>query len=290
MRIIFLIFLCICYPRFVSGQENDTAIDTLAKEFISASALTVDHFGNIFVADAGANEIIKFGSDGSTLNKFGGFGWSNTSLDRPHDIISPNSLDIYIADFGNHRILRLDRKLNFIASIPAEVSTDKQYRLFGYPLSVSLSSFGKLYILDGENVQLLKVSSSGKVERSIGGNEAGLGKLKNPQKVRINGNNFIFVKDLNKIIAFDVFGNYLRTFGKGVFIDLKTFSIYEEYLFVIDSTMLLKLDINGKRLIEVNLDKWIDKHSSIVDIFVTSKRIYLLTEHRLISFKRDDIL
>jgi len=211
-------------------------------------------------------------------------------LDRPHDIIALNGLDIYVADFGNHRILRLDRNLNFIASIPAELNLDKQNRLFGYPLSVSLSSFGKLFVLDGENIRLLQVSSFGKVERSIGGNEAGLGKLKNPQKIRLNGSNYIFVKDLNKIIAFDVFGNYLRTFGKGVFTDLKTFATYEENLFIIDSTMLIKMDLNGKKIKELNLDRWINEYSSIADIFVTSKRIYLLTEHRLFSCKRDGLL
>jgi DNA-binding beta-propeller fold protein YncE len=288
MLLIFLIGLIVCKCNTVSAQEARYAVDTIARDFNKASAVTVDPKGIIFVADEGTNEIIKLAPDGKILLRVGGYGWTTTALDQPRDIISPNGIDVYVADYGNHRIIRFDRNLNIVSLIPPEDKNSAVNRLFGYPLSIALSSLGRLFILDGENKRLLQIASPNRIERSIGGIDAGKGRLKNPQKTRLNSKNNIFVQDGNKIIAFDVFGNYLRSFGKEVFKALRTFAVNDNNLFVIDSCYLYEMNVTGDIISEISLSVWIKEDSGIIGVFAKEKMVYLLTEHDLYLIRKKD--
>ncbi len=290
MRQLYIISLICCLSGLMYAQIDNVRIDTIAQGFISASALAIDPKGNIYVSDAGADEIVKLAPDGNILTRIGGYGWTTTALDRPSDIISPNGLDIYVADYGNRRILRFDQNLNLISLIPPEGNSERIEHVFGYPISIGISSFGKLFILDDENKRLVKISSINAIERIIGGNEAGRGKLRSPRKMRIDSHDYIYIQDENEIIAFDVFGNYLRSFGKGLFKAFKAFTIDNDSIVVIDSCMLYELDTKGKKVIEFSLCSLLGEYKNLQDILVAGKYIYLLTKHDLLIVRKDDVL
>ena len=290
MRLLFIVSLTCCLAGLMYAQIDNVRIDTIARGFKLASALAIDPKGNIYVCDAGADEIVKLAPDGNIITRVGGYGWSTTALDSPHDVISPNGLDIYVADYGNRRVLRFDQNLNLISLIPSEGNSERVAHVFGYPISIGISSFGKLFILDDENKRLVKISPLNAIERIIGGNEAGRGKLRNPRKMRIDSHDYIYIQDVNEIIAFDVFGNYLRSFGKGLFKDLKAFTIDNDSIVVIDSCMLYELDNKGIKVFEFFLGSLFSGCNNIQDITIAGNKIYLLTEHDLLIVRKDDVL
>ena len=142
----------------------------------------------------------------------GGMGWGNDQFDHPSGIWARNGIDVFVADEGNHRIQRFDRSLNFVASFSTREDNDPDVR-FGYPAGVALSRQGELYLTDGENTRVLRVSGFSRVERVFGGNDAGKGRLLNPSRLEIGPKDNLYVLDGDRVVVFDSFGNYLHEIG-----------------------------------------------------------------------------
>src|SRR5881394_4402970 len=85
---------------------------------VNATAFAIDPQGNRYVLDAVQNVVVKLNPTGVAVRSVGGYGWSDLTFDQPSDISVPNGLDVYIADYGNHRIVRYDHSLNFVSTIP----------------------------------------------------------------------------------------------------------------------------------------------------------------------------
>lgn len=179
-----------------------------------ARALSVDLFGSIYIADTGNNRVLKFNKDGKLIKIVGGFGWEKEQFYSPYDIHVSSVLDIFVADYNNNRIERYDKDLNYISSLHSSEDWDDQFQ-FGYPKSVASSIHGELFIIDGENIRLLKLNSFGEPEMSFGDFAEGKGRLLQPVQVIISPDDRIYVSDsqANKIIVFDYFGNYLTEIG-----------------------------------------------------------------------------
>ena len=122
------IWLCLCLAiaalplsgdfLFAAFPQNDSS-GTIGS-FTNAVAFSIDPSGAIFVLDAGTHELLKFSQDGELLQSTGGYGWSEVTFDQPSDVVAPNGLDIYVADYGNHRVLRFDRHCTLVSVLPRE--------------------------------------------------------------------------------------------------------------------------------------------------------------------------
>jgi DNA-binding beta-propeller fold protein YncE len=111
--------------------------------------------GAIYVLDADQNKIFYFSDITQIPKSIGGFGWSAGSFDRPTGIAT-DGINVYVSDYGNHRIQRFDRNLNYISSFSTRDTSGQADMRFGYPLDVALSELGDLFVLDGENLRVLK--------------------------------------------------------------------------------------------------------------------------------------
>jgi hypothetical protein len=80
--------------------------------FQSAASFDIDLNGNFYVSDIEENNIVKLDSLGNEIVSIGGYGWSESSFDRPVSIIT-NTLSVYVADENNDRVQRFDKDLNF---------------------------------------------------------------------------------------------------------------------------------------------------------------------------------
>lgn len=249
--------------------------------FSDAVAFSVDPLGNIFVIDNGSNELVKLAISENNISRVGGYGWTETAFDKPRDIISPNGLDVYVADYGNHRVLRFDRNLNLLSIVPSGDNDPRKSRTFGYPLSIALSRFGKLFILDSENKRLVKISKENTIESSIGGTDAGRGRLRKPIKVRISNKDHIYIQDDNQILVYDIFGNYLRSIGKGIFQHISTFTIEGDTIYALDSCIIHRMDIDGKSKHQINLDKYIGNCYNVIDIYFNDHNMFFLTKNEV---------
>jgi len=219
------------------SQQADSAIGA----FKDARAFSVDPFGNIYVIDGGTSELLKYGPDGTLLEKTGGYGWEQGTFDRPADIATPNGLDVYVADYGNHRIQRFDRNLNFVSTYSTR-QEEEQPIMFGYPRSVAVSRFGSIFIVDGENKRIVKLTQEGSIEKVFGDIGSGAGKLSSPWRIRISSDDRVYVVDGNTVAVFDIFGNYLNRLGRGSFLDVRTLAVDQQRVHILDSCKMVTLE------------------------------------------------
>ena len=182
-----------------------------------AQAISVDLSGSIYIADTGNNRILKLGKDGKLIKTVGGFGWEKEQFYSPYDIHASSALDIFVADYDNQRIERYDKDLNYISSLYSSENWEEQFQ-FGYPKSIATSIHGELFIIDSENIRLLKLNSFGEPEMTFGDYAEGKGRLLQPIQITISPDDHIYVADseANKIIVFDYFGNYLAEIGSNL--------------------------------------------------------------------------
>ena len=255
-----------------------------------ALSLSVDLSGSIYVSDTGNNRILKFSYDGNLIKIVGGFGWEKEQFYSPYDIHASSVLDIFVADYNNHRIERYDKDLNYISSLYSNENWEEQLQ-FGYPIGVASSIHGELIIIDRENVRLLKLNSFGEPEMSFGDFAEGKGRLLQPTQVAISPDDKIYVSDsqANKIIVFDYFGNYLTEIGTN-------FLKQPQGIFYSPMKFLFVADQGNKRVVVFTPDgelviAWskisaeIGSFQNPVDVVTFQHRIFILDNDRIFVFE-----
>lgn len=255
-----------------------------------ARALSVDLSGSIYVADTGNNRILKFNNAGKLMKTVGGFGWEKEQFYLPYDIYASSALDIFVADYNNHRIERYDKDLNYISSLYSNENWAEQFQ-FGYPKAVASSIHGELFIIDAENVRLLKFNSFGEPEMSFGDFAEGKGRLLQPVQVAISPDDKIYVSDsqANKIIVFDYFGNYLTEIGTN-------FLKGPQGIFYSPMKLLFVVDQGNKRVVVFTptgelviawskISDEIGLFQNPVDVVTFQQRIFVLDSDRILVFE-----
>jgi len=176
--------------------------------FKDASSFSISSLGFIYVSDAVTNEVLKLDFKGNILKDIGGYGWENAQFDQPVDVFS-SPLNVYVADKNNNRIQVFDKDLNLVRvfkSNPVNYSEP----VFAYPISVSISDQGDLFILDSDNRTIHKYDINGEFIRTFGGIDAGELTISDPRDLFLDGNKAVYILDGSHIInIFDTFGNSL---------------------------------------------------------------------------------
>jgi len=252
-------------------------------KFTSASAFSITASGFIYIADDGDDSLIKLDTLGNVIKEIGGYGWSESAFDTPSDIIA-NSLNVYVCDKQNHRVQSFDKDLNFISELSTRERDNPEER-FGYPLSCALSSMGDLYVLDSENIRVLKFDLFGNYIQNFGGFDWGIFSLKNPKKLAVNSDNSVLVLDDSVLVIYDQFGNGKDKINLGnTFTSLKISSGTlilnnddEIYIgsFGIGENILSKIDLIGS-----------EERLKILSCSVFNNKLYVLTPNEIFVFNK----
>ena len=255
--------------------------------FERATRLFTRTQGAIYVLDADQNKIFVFTDITQPPMSIGGFGWSAGSFDKPTGIAT-DGINIYVSDYGNHRIQRFDRNLNYLSSFSTRDTSDVVTR-FGYPLDVALSELGDLFILDGENLRVLKFNPQNFFERSFGDINAGKGKLQNPMRLIVTTSR-IFVGEQSRVVIFDYFGNYLGSIGDGVVSGLAGFAMSDNGFLLTSSDTLWQFSQEGvfQKLIPRGHLITGEHIERIQDVAYKGQRLFILSPQRLYIFKTED--
>jgi hypothetical protein len=269
-----------------SSQPVDSVFveDYSVGTFQRATRIVVGTQGTIYVLDADENKVSLFSNLQDAPKTLGGFGWSSSSFDKPTGVAT-DGVNIYVSDFGNHRIQRFDREFNYISSLSTRDTSDISSR-FGYPLDIALSEIGDLFILDGENIRVMKFNSQGSFERAFGDINAGKGKLQNPMKLMAT-NYRIYVGDKNKILVYDYFGNFLGSVGDGILSNLTGFTILKNGLIAASNDSIWWFTREGIFQKKSSLSHIIsgDRIDQIQDIAWKGDQLFILSQHRIHIFK-----
>jgi len=293
-----IILLLSCTPLFASSTTDTLRLElrnsfdaktSKAGPLVNATAIDIDNSGNIYIIDRGKHRLIKFSPEGAIIGEVGGFGKAPEKFDDPRDVSSFTTLDVFVADFNNNRVVRFDRNLNFLSSLTSQYDPPFD---FEQVLSLAVSSQNELFVLDNVQKKIIKFSRFSEPVVSFGGINEAYGQLLDPFQITPDSGKRLFVSDpgQNAVIIFDYLGNYIR--------DLKHPEMQQphglywgagERLYIVDRSSN-QLFVFSKSLIflgKVTLTLYL---KNAVDVAVAynksndSRRIYILTPEKCFIF------
>ena len=207
--------------RTYGGYGGDGG-PAVAAQLASPRGVALDGAGNLYIADWGNNRIRKVDSAGviSTVAGGGPVGDGGAAvaaqLDSPRGVAVDGAGNLYIADFDNHRIRKVDA-----AGVISTVAGDGT-RGFGgdggpataaqlwSPNSVAPDGAGNLYIADGVNNRIRKVDAAGVISTVAA-------QLANPRGVALDGAGNLYIADFgnHRIRKVDAAGMITTVAGDG---------------------------------------------------------------------------
>ena len=167
----------------VYGFYGDTLAATVA-ELNTPIAVTVDSSGNLYIADSANNRIRKVTKSTGKISTFAGNGTvqysgdggsaTSASLNTPYGVAVDSAGNVFIADFLNHVI----RKVNTSGTISTVAGTN----VFGFSgdggpgtsgqlnrrFGLAVDGAGNLYIADSNNYCVRKLDTSGNISTVAG--------------------------------------------------------------------------------------------------------------------------
>jgi len=139
-------------------------------------------------------------------------GSTNGQFINPYRISVDSSGNIYVPDFGNHRIQKFNSSGTYLSQFGTNGTGNKQ---FAGPFDVRFDSSGNIYVSDYWNNRVQKFNSSGTYLLQFGTTGAGNGQFSGPYEMAIDSSNNIYVTDYwnNRVQKFNSSGTYLLQFG-----------------------------------------------------------------------------
>jgi len=204
-------------PAHFMSSMGGLAIDGILTE---PDAIFVDHSGNIFFTDWYNDAAIKIdaatshianicGHEDQGCDGDGGLARLAT-MEIPGGIWVDNSGNVYIADYGNNRIRKVDAATSIVNTIaggvwgPAVSGVPAVSAAFGQINGVCVDNYGNVYIADAGNHCIRKIDHAGLVRTIAGSGVAGnsgdggaalSAKLNNPGCLFINAAGDLFICD-----------------------------------------------------------------------------------------------
>jgi sugar lactone lactonase YvrE len=184
--------------------------------------IAFDASGNLFIADTGNNCIREVSASSQFITTIAGSGSSGFSgdgaaaisaqFDQPWGIAVSVSGNLYIADFGNNRVRKIDMATGIVTTVAGSGSSSytgdggaATAATLNSPAGVATDAAGNLYIADSENNAIRKVNSATGEIATIAGNgtalfggdgfSAMLAGLYKPYSIYLDGAGNLFLAD-----------------------------------------------------------------------------------------------
>ena len=174
-------------------------------QFQYPTGVTVTPDNHILVVDRDNARVQKFAMDGSFVAAVGSKENGKRRFSSPENIVVHPSGQMLVADCYNHSIQVLNPDLSFSHSFG---SCGSQAGQFKYPYDMSIDDEGMVYVTDCGNNRVQKFTLQGEFVAQI------TGEMHYPTGIAIDGNNILYVSNIQFVSMFDRNGKFLRKFGK----------------------------------------------------------------------------
>ena len=199
------------------GQDKGFTTPRLVTRFFQPEGVDVDSAGNVYVADAGNDRVMKHRLRGGFRGRLGYHGSYPGQLVQPWDV-AVGRREAYVIDQGNYQIDRFSRGGRYRGSFgrfgrgPGEFVTP-----YGIALDLSESV---VYVTDHVKHQVMVFSVRGGLVGTFGGPGVGRGQFLKPAGVAVGPDGTVFVADRcnRRIQRFTADGRYIESFGRGVLV------------------------------------------------------------------------
>ena len=219
-----------------SSGDGGPAVDA---QLNSPWGLALDGAGNLYIADAGNNRIRKVDAAGviTTVAGRGSIGDGGAATGArlgPIGVALDGYDNLYIADFENNRIRKVDAGTGVISTVAGSsggYSGDDGPAVaarLNRPAGVAVDGAGNLYIAEWGNNRIRKVDAAGVISPVAGAGRSGFGgdggpavraRLNRPVGVALDGAGNLYIADLgnNRIRKVDAAGVISTVAGDGTY-------------------------------------------------------------------------
>ena len=201
----------------ISGNGEKKSFGTYGSrpgQFSSPTGVAIDTGGNILVAENDNHRIHQWSSTGRHLRTVGKGGNGPLQFWGPRGIaVHPHTGQVYVVDYGNHRIQILNSDLTYSSSFGRKGSNNGE---FNDPYDISTDREGNVYVADRENHRIQIFTVDGVYLRQFGKKGEGEGELKQPFSVTIDSGNVVYVGEQgnNRVSIFSTDGEFIKSFGR----------------------------------------------------------------------------
>ena len=149
-----------------AGNDNGLGV---AATFFQPWGVAVDNNGNLYVGDVGNDEIRKITPAGLVTTLAGnpnggdadGMG-TNASFGMPYGVTVDGNGNVYFADYVNNKIKKIT-PLGLVTTIAGTGAVGSQdgpgkKATFNHPVGISVDGSGNIYVADGLNYKVRKIS------------------------------------------------------------------------------------------------------------------------------------
>jgi sugar lactone lactonase YvrE len=163
-------------------QGTSNGVGTNA-QFYAPFGILIDHFTNLFVGDAsdglvreispvGTNWVVSTFAGGGLISSVDGTG-TNAEFGSPYGVAEDNSGNVYVADRFNNNIRKITSAgvvttLAGPGNSAAYLDGTGMEARFNKPNSVTVDKSGNIYVADGQNHVIRKITSAGVVSTLAG--------------------------------------------------------------------------------------------------------------------------
>lgn len=279
---------CTVPPALVADATaaGDTlAVEAIGPAFEDARAVALDPTGALTVADAGAATVVVLEANGSLRSTLGGPGTGDYAFLDPSDVDPGNGLVLTVADTGNGRLQRFSRDGRLLDSTPVPTARDRtgeeRPQGEGRPIAVAVAISGELFAIEETEGVVLRWDARRRLDRVVGGMDAGEGALRSPVGLALGPDGRLFVADRGHaaVLVYDAFGEYLGRIGDGWAREAVSVAVVGERLAVVLPRTVRLYSLDG-RLLDVLVPA---TDAPLADVAGADGTLFVLTRNRLFS-------